>query len=92
MQTTGSSESSCENSLGGTWVHTYYSAPGKNGADLGSIYYPEAENFSPPQPYPSWIFNTDTYQWDPPVSQPDDGQMYTWVKETTSWVVVPPLQ
>lgn len=79
----------CESRLGGTWVRTYYSTPGKNFAGHGFIYYTEAENFSAPQPYPSWTLNTVTYVWDPPVSRPDDGQMYTWDEETTSWVLSP---
>ena len=78
----------CESRLGGTWVRTYYSTPGKNFAGQGFVYYPEAENFSAPQPYPSWILNTETYVWEAPEPRPDDGERYSWDEETTSWVVV----
>jgi len=77
----------CESRLGGTWVRTYYSTPGKNFAGKGYIYYPEAENFSAPQPYPSWILNTETYRWEAPVPRPEDGQRYKWDEETTSWAI-----
>jgi len=82
----------CESRLGGKWVHAYYKTPGKNSANKGFTYYPEAENFSAPQPYPSWILNTETYKWEAPMPQPDDGQGYKWNEETTSWVVAPPMQ
>ena len=71
--------------MGGTWVRTYYSTPGKNFAGQGSIYYPEAENFSAPQPYPSWVLNTETYKWEAPVARPKGD--YVWDEETTSWVL-----
>ena len=72
--------------LGGTWVRTYYSTPGKNFAGQGFTYYPEAENFAAPQPYPSWELNTETYKWEPPVPRPDDGEAYKWDEETVSWI------
>lgn len=45
--------------------------------------------FYAPQPYPSWILNTQTYLWEAPVPYPNDGQMYTWDEATQSWVLVP---
>jgi hypothetical protein len=80
----------CESRLGGTWVRTFYSTPGKNFAGQGFIYYPEAENFSAPQPYPSWILNTETYRWEAPVERPEGD--YMWDEETTSWVQSPSHQ
>ena len=79
----------CEQNLGGTWVRTYYSTPGKNYAGTGYIYYPEHENFSPPQPYPSWTLDMTTFLWNPPTPFPTDGNNYIWDESTTSWTPVP---
>ena len=56
-----------------------------NFAGVGYNYDAQADAFYPPQPYASWILNTDTYLWNPPVAMPDDGNMYVWNEETTSW-------
>jgi hypothetical protein len=44
--------------------------------------------FYAPQPYPSWILNTQTYLWVAPVPYPNDGQTYVWDEATQSWVLV----
>jgi hypothetical protein len=56
-----------------------------NFAGVGYNYDAQADAFYPPQPYASWILDTDTYLWNPPVAMPDDGNMYVWNEETTSW-------
>jgi hypothetical protein len=45
--------------------------------------------FYAPQPYPSWILNTQTFLWEAPVPYPTDGKVYTWDEATQSWVEVP---
>jgi len=45
--------------------------------------------FYTPQPYPSWILDTQTYYWEAPVPYPTDGQLYTWDETTQSWVLAP---
>ena len=42
----------------------------------------------PAQPYDSWVWNTETLNWEAPVPYPDDGKFYTWDEETQSWVEV----
>jgi hypothetical protein len=69
----------CENRLGGTWIATEKGKCGK-----GYIYYPDKENFSRPQPYPSWTLD-EQCQWHPPVAQPDDENRYAWDEETQTW-------
>jgi hypothetical protein len=76
----------CENHLGGTWARTYYSTEGKNYAGVGYVYHPEQENFSPPQPYPSWTLD-ETLTWQAPVVQPDDENGYTWNEEELNWKI-----
>lgn len=41
----------------------------------------------PTQPYPSWIYNTDTYSWESPTPYPEDGERYIWDEDTQSWVL-----
>jgi hypothetical protein len=44
--------------------------------------------FYAPQPYPSWVLNTQTYEWDAPVPMPTTGGPYQWDETTQSWVEV----
>ena len=39
------------------------------------------------QHFPSWILNTDTGKWDPPVPIPADAgeRSYEWNEQTLSW-------
>jgi hypothetical protein len=69
----------CEYHLGGTWIATEKGKCGK-----GYIYHPDKENFSPPQPYPSWTLDEEC-RWQPPVAQPDDENEYAWDEETQTW-------
>jgi hypothetical protein len=43
--------------------------------------------FYAPQPYPSWILNTNTFLWEAPVPVPTDGAAYKWDEATQSWVL-----
>ena len=45
--------------------------------------------FYAPQPYPSWILDTQTYYWEAPVPYPTDGKVYFWDEATESWVLAP---
>lgn len=44
--------------------------------------------FYAPQPYPSWVLNTQTYLWEAPVPYPSSGGPYVWDEATQSWVTV----
>jgi len=71
------------------WKQTSYNANfRKNFAGIGYTYDPVLDAFIPPQPYPSWVLNTTTCQWQAPVPYPDDGKMYIWDEATLSWVLV----
>ena len=61
----------------------------KNYAGLGYTYDDTIDGFIPPKPYPSWLLNTTTCLWDPPVPYPTDGKNYAWDEDTQSWVEVP---
>lgn len=60
----------------------------KNYAGIGCTYDEERDAFIPLQPYPSWILNEDTCQWEPPVAYPNDELIYIWNEETTLWKTV----
>ena len=61
----------------------------KNFANIGGIYDVERDAFYEQQPYPSFVFNAETCLWNPPVAHPDDdGKIYRWNEETTSWVEI----
>ena len=58
-----------------------------NYAGIGFAYRADIDAFVPPQPFPSWTLNANVV-WNPPVSYPTDGKMYSWNEETQTWVEV----
>ena len=60
----------------------------KNYAGIGYTYDSVKDVFYEPQPFPSWILNDDTCQWEAPVAYPTDDKVYRWDEDTTSWVEV----
>ena len=83
----------CQANLGGTWVQTSYNTKGnqhpegrplhKNYAGIGYTW--DGTGFAAPQPYQSWILNSDTYLWESPVPYPTDGKRYVWNEENLEW-------
>ena len=81
------------------WVQTSYNTIGgthildgtpfrKNYAGVGYKYNQTKDAFISPQPYSSWTLNDDTCRWEAPVAYPDDGELYEWNEDTTSWDAV----
>jgi len=79
------------------WVQTSYNTRGnvhalggtplrKNYAGIGYTYDKTKDAFIAPQPYPSWELNESTCQYEPPVAHPNDGNIYEWNEDTTSWL------
>jgi hypothetical protein len=80
----------CQRLFGGNWKQTsYHGNIRKNYAGIGYTYDASIDAFVPPKPYPSWVLNSDTAQWEAPVPMPTDGKMYTWDEATQSWVEAP---
>ena len=90
--------------LGGTWIQTtkgtrggvHYGSDGEpdggtalryNSASLGGTYDADADAFYPLAPYPSWSLD-ENYLWQPPTPYPDDGNVYDWDEDSTSWVEI----
>ena len=60
----------------------------KNYAGIGYTYDHSKDAFIAPKPLDSWTLNETSCLWEAPVEYPDDGQMYTWNEDTTSWDLV----
>jgi hypothetical protein len=60
-----------------------------NCAGIGFYYDQDLDVFIPPKPErnPSWVLNTEIYDWEPPVPIPDDDNVYVWNEDSASWVV-----
>jgi len=70
----------------------------KNYAGIGYTYDKTKDAFIAPQPYPSWLLDDETCQWNAPVPIPNDmafqlynaysimGKTYVWDEPTTSWI------
>jgi hypothetical protein len=72
-----------------TWKQTSYNNNiRKNFAGIGYTYDSSKDAFISPQPYSSWTLNDDTCRWEAPVAYPDDGELYEWNEDTTSWDAV----
>ena len=65
----------------------------KNYAGIGYMYLangPEGEGFTPPSPYPSWVMNSFSYEWEAPVPMPvpNSPPYYQWDEATQSWIII----
>ena len=61
----------------------------KNYAGIGYTYDGVIDGFIPPKPFPSWLLNTNTGLWEPPVPYPTEGKLYIWNEATQSWIETP---
>ena len=70
------------------WKQTSYNASfRKNYAGIEYIYDTTLDAFIAPKPYPSWLLNTTTCQWQAPVPYPNDGKTYVWDENIQNWVL-----
>ena len=54
-------------------------------AGIGWNYDINTSTFYPPQPFPSWTLNTETYFWESPIVYPIDGKNYIWNEDNQTW-------
>ena len=85
-----------------SWIQTSYNTNGgvhtlggtplrKNYAGIGYTYNASRDAFIPPKPFASWTLNEDTCQWEAPTPRPvEEGKIFVWNEETTSWVEFTP--
>jgi hypothetical protein len=74
-----------------TWrgVHKLGGTPfRKNYAGPGFFYDRNRDAFIPPRQFPSWIWNEEECNWNPPQSYPNDGNGYYWDEFTTTWKAI----
>ena len=77
----------CQNIFGGRWIQTSYNNKiRKNFASVGYRYDESLDAFIPPKPFDSWILNTSSYVWDPPLPHPNDGNLYHWDDISLNWI------
>ena len=74
----------CTDLLGGTWIQTSYNNNLRTRfAGIDFTYDEDLEAFIRPQPFPSWMLNDATTEWEPPVPYVDG---YRWDEASLSWV------
>ena len=75
-----------EHRLGGTPLR-------KNYAGKGFTYDQTRDAFIPPQPYPSWLLDENTYFWNAPIPMPKmdpDEEIYNWNEDELKWELYDP--
>jgi hypothetical protein len=69
------------------WVQTSYNGNiRKNYAGIGFTYDSQRDAFIPPKPFPSWVLDETTCQWEAPLPYPADGERYVWDEAQQNWV------
>jgi hypothetical protein len=62
-----------------------------NYAGISYTYDKTNDVFYAPQPYPSWILNTSTWLWEPPIPIPAEvlpvEEYYAWDEPSKSWII-----
>tara|TARA_R110002153_G_scaffold128988_1_gene277567 strand:+ start:1398 stop:1784 length:387 start_codon:yes stop_codon:yes gene_type:complete len=64
-----------------------------NYAGIGYTYDATNDVFYEPKPFASWVLGTNSWLWNPPITYPDDGNMYRWDEDvyqadnTKGWVL-----
>ena len=76
--------------FGGTWVKcTKDIGMGNCRPALATSTLPgKRQAFNLPQPFASWSFNEDQWQWEPPVPRPADNKPYVWNEDNKAWEVL----
>lgn len=77
----------CERLFGGTWKQTSYNGNmRKRYAGIGYTFNEELDAFVAPKPFPSWVLNNTTAEWEAPVAMPVvEGKRFVWNEATGAW-------
>lgn len=75
------------------WLQTSYNNNFRfRYAGIGMVYNNQYDVFLNAQPYPSWTLNAETFEWEPPIPEPElteeqreTGSYYEWNEETQEW-------
>jgi len=75
------------------WAQTSYNSNFRyHYAQIGGTYHPDLDGFSEQQPYPSWILNNETLEWESPIPLPEiePEHIPIWDEENGEWIIVIP--
>ena len=64
------------------WVETSNELTGQE-ARVGDTYDVDTNSFKSAQPFSSWVFNNNTWEWEPPIPMPAqvNTEVYQWDEE-----------
>ena len=72
--------------LEGNWLQTSYNNNfRKNYAGIGFVYDTIRDAFISESPFPSWVLDENTCQWQAPVSPPNPALEYYWDEDNLTW-------
>ena len=72
--------------LNGIWKQTSYNSNfRKNYAGIGNVFDESRDAFIGVKPFPSWVLNEETCQWESPIPRPNDDKLYDWDEENLTW-------
>jgi hypothetical protein len=57
----------------------------KHFAGIGYAYDNQLDAFVPPSPYPSWVLDEETCNWEAPIPMPPGGPWH-WDEDSEEWV------
>lgn len=68
------------------WVQTSYNSSLRGRyASIGGFYDPVKDVFVVKQPYPSWILNPETSEWEAPAPKPSADHELIWNESLLRW-------
>jgi len=76
------------------WKQTWFGEnPQRHRAAVVGGFYDETNDvYTELKPYPSWVLNTTTYQWESPTARPElivsEPKVWRWDESSTSWIKV----
>jgi len=85
----------CKQLFGGRWLQTSFSGKiRKRCASPGMLYNEQYDAFIHPKPFPSWIFNEETLDWEAPkpkptpetTPNPPEEKTPVWDEDVQEWV------
>ena len=67
---------------------SYNASIRKNYATKGGYYDEDFDAFIQPKKYASWKLNYETFQWEPPVPEPEHaaGELWIWSEPNKEWI------
>jgi hypothetical protein len=77
-----------ENSIPEFLNNDYWVLLNENNFGIGDLYDPNFKKFYHQKPFDSWVLNTTTFEWEPPIPNPTktNGKQYVWNEEVQKWL------